>query len=175
MKFAFLLLFAMGSTSLSAQATEFRQAQLTDGGSALSITQLDGSTFNAPKVDGQDGFASPQVSKNHRYVGWLALDGGHGASYSQPLDLVVMDEAKRLHRFSGSFGMVLGWCFAEKGDSVVYRFAFPHGLTPTSFEMRRIKDGRLLREFRLLEDESQAGGADVPAWGKCAQTSAVAQ
>jgi hypothetical protein len=176
MKLAPLLLAAMVGTSLAAEAAEFRKAQLTESGTKLTITQSDGTSFNAPRNEDQDSFAAPGVSRNHRYAGWLALYPNQGASYSQPLDLAVVDASMRIHRFSGNFGMVFGWCFAEKSDAVVYRFSFPHGMTPVHFEMRRIDDGKLLREFQLEpiasdEDESQVIWAKAPVWTRCAQRS----
>ena len=180
MKLTSLLVFAVVAVALSAEAAEFRQAQLAEGGAKLTITQSDGSSFDAPKLDDQDSFANPDVSANYRYAGWLALYPNRGASYSQPIHLAVVDTSKHIHRFSGNFGMVFGWCFAEKNDTVVYRFGFPHGITPIGFEMRRIKDGKLLRHFRLEpigpeEDEYQIIRAKAPVWTRCAQKNAIAE
>ena len=97
-----------------------------------------------------------------------------GASYSQPIYLVVTDTRNRLKRFSGDFGMVFAWCFAGEGQAVVYKSMFPHGITSIGFEMRRISDGRLLRRI-LLEptrvgmDEDEILGKRVPSWARCAQ------
>ena len=180
MKLASLLLSAMIGAASTAEAAEFLKAQLTEGGTKLTIAQSDGASFDAPRDKDQDRFAAPGVSRNHRYAGWLALYPNQGASYSQPLDLAVVDASMRIHLFSGSFGMVFGWCFAEQNDAVVYSFSFPHGRTPVGFEMRRINDGKLLRKFWLEpvgpdEDEYQVLRAKAPVWTRCAQESAVAE
>jgi len=180
MKLASLLFCTVAGVALSAEAADFRKAQLTEDGAKLTITQSDGLSFNAPRIDDQDGFADPGVSINFRYAGWLALYPGHGASYSQPLHLAVIDTSKHIHRFAGDFGMVFGWCFAEKNNAVIYRFAFPHGITPIGFEMRRIKDGKLLRHFLLEpigpdEDEYQVIRAKAPVWTRCAHKSVITE
>ena len=110
----------------------------------------------------------------------LPLYPNHGASYSQPLHVVVLDASKRIHQFSGHFGMVFSWCFTQESDAVVYRLTFPHGLTPVGFEMRRIKDGKLLRSFLLDpispdKDESKVIRTKAPSWTRCAQDSAAVQ
>ncbi len=180
MKIIPLLLPAVLAVTLSAEATEFRKAELMDNGAKLTISQSDGSSFLAPMLKDQDSFAAPIVSRNHRYAGWLALYPNQGASYSNPLYVVVLDASKRIHRFYGDFGMVFGWCFTKESDAVVYRFTFPHGVTPVGFEMRRIKDGKLLRSFLLDpispdEDESKVIRAKAPIWTRCAQDSTAAQ
>ena len=178
MKIAPLLLPAALAVALSAEATEFRHAELMDDGAKLTIFQSDGSSFPAPMLKDQDSFAAPAVSANHRYAGWLALYPDQGASYSQALHVVVLDAARHIRRFSGDFGMVFGWCFTDDGDAVVYRFTFPHGVTPVGFEMRRIEDGKVLRRILLdpispNEDESKAIRAKAPRWTRCAQDSAA--
>jgi hypothetical protein len=178
-KRTWLLVLAMLGAVPAADAAEFRSAQLGANGVALTFLRSDGSTFSAPKDEGQDGFASPGISRNHRYAAWVALYRDHGATYSQPLELAVADSSGRIHRFSGRFGMIFGWCFAEKSGAVVYRFAFPHGATPVAFEMRRISDRKLLRSFQLpaegpSQDEDPPIRPSAPAWTTCTQhTSAV--
>lgn len=180
MKLATLFLLAGLAIALPAAATEFRSTELADDGARLTIFQSDGSSFLAPMLKNQDSFDAPAVSSNHRYAGWLALYPDQGASYSQPLHVVVVDASKRIYRFSGDFGIVFGWCFTKGRDAVVYRFTFPHGATSVGFEMRRIKDGKLLRRFLLdptrpNEDEQRVILAKAPIWTSCAQDSTVAQ
>ena len=180
MKIAPLLLFTGLAIALSAEATEFSNAELEDNGAKLTLFQSDGSSFLAPMLTGQDSFDVPLVSSNHQYAGWLALYPDQGASYSQPVHVVVFDTSKRIYRFSGDFGLVFGWCFTKGSDAVVYRFTFPHGATSVGFEMRRIKDGKLLRRFLLdptsqNEDEQRVVRAKAPIWTRCAQDGAAAQ
>jgi hypothetical protein len=180
MKLKPLLLSAALVVALSVEAAEFREVRLEEDGNRLTIVQSDGATFAAPKFEDQDSFEKPGISSSRRYAGWLALFPNQGASYSQPLYLVVLDAAKRMHRFSGDFGMVFGWCFAKETDAVIYRFQFPHGMTPIGFEMRRAKDGKLLHRFRLEPikrdgDESRVIRTKAPEWTRCAQQSAATE
>ncbi|WP_292432637.1 hypothetical protein [Methylobacter sp.] len=180
MKPTALILSVACSIAFSARAAEFLEARIDDSGSRLTVVRSDGATFSAPKFEDQDSFDKPAVSSNHGYVGWLALFPNQGASYSQPLYLVVLDSSKRARRFAGDFGMVFGWCFVKGSDTVVYRYQFPHGVTPIGFDMRRLKDGKLLRRVRVQpikpdEDESQVIRAKVPAWTRCAQDGAAAK
>lgn len=180
MKRIALLLSATLVVAFSGEAAEFRETRLENDGTQLTIVKSDGIVFPAPKIKDQDGFKEPAISNNHRFAGWLALFPNQGASYSQPLYLVVLDASMRTHRYSGNFGMVFGWCFAKDSDAVVYRYSFPHGITPIGFEMRRIGDGELLHRYRLEpikpdEDESQVVRAQAPPWTRCAQATAAAE
>jgi hypothetical protein len=154
------------------QQNRFTQALLARDGGSLRLHRADGSQSAAPKLEGQDAFEEPAVASNRRYVGWLALFPNQGASYSQPLYLVVMDTSNRLQRFRSDFGMVFSWCFSPKGTEVVFHSMFPHGPTPVEFKMHRISDGRLLRRLKLPEDDSLHNGEPnwhqpLPSWTKC--------
>jgi len=180
MRLTALSIFAACLASSSAQAAGFREARLDDKGRKLTITESAGRAFSAPRSEDQDSFEKPGVSRNHRYVGWLALFPNGGASYSQPLYLAVLDSSKKMERFAGDFGMVYGWCFTKDSTAVVYRYQFPHGATPIGFDMRSLRDGRILRSFRLEpmgpdEDEEEVIRESAPEWTKCAQASATAQ
>lgn len=156
------------------RAGEYDAVRLTGEGERLSLTLAGGKSMDAPKSGTQDGFEQPLVSRDGSFVGWLALYPNRGASYSQPLELVVMDGARHLHRFSGDWGMVYGWCFAPAGNAVVYRYSFSHGDLTPGFDMRRIEDGRLLKRFRMPDtgvdvDLVAAVRARAPSWTRCAQ------
>lgn len=174
MQIARLLSLAALTIALSVQAASLSGARLESGGAGLVVVQDDGSTFHAPKIEDQDSFRKPRVAADHRHVGWLALFPDRGASYSQPLYLVVLDASRQLRRFSGDFGMVFDWCFTKSSDAVVYRYQFPHGLTSTGFDMRRLSDGKLLRRALLDpidfdDDETQVIRKKAPLWTRCAQ------
>lgn len=159
-----------------ADSSPFARAELLDNGATLSLQRHDGSKLVAPKFDDQDFFDKPAIASNSSYVGWLALFPDRGASYSQPLYLVILDRSNRVHRFAGKFGMVFGWCFTEDGDSVVYKYSLPHGMTPITFEMRRIEDEKLLRRFELdpiapKDFEDAVLQAKAPRWAHCAAKS----
>jgi hypothetical protein len=158
--------------SAAGQQNRFVQASLHQDGRVLRLQRADGGESAAPKLEGQDSFEKPAIASNRRYVGWLALFPNQGASYSQPLYLVVMDGSNRLQRFRSDFGMVFGWCFSPRGTEVVFQSAFPHGATPVEYQMRRISDGKLLRRFEVperatLHDEEPTLHQPRPAWAKC--------
>ena len=174
------VLASVALAALPIQAARFSGVELESNGSKLLVLRTDGSAVAAPKIKDQDEFQKPAVSASGRYVGWLALYPNQGASYSQPLHVAVLGPSGEVRRFSGSFGMVYGWCFTPHSDAVVYQYQFPHGATPIGFEMRRLKDGKLIRRAKLEpigpdEDEAQAIRARAPAWTECAQKSAAAQ
>lgn len=167
-----VLVFTVCLAASVAHAAEFREARLDDGGRKLTITQSDGQTFAAPMLDDQDSFDKPAVSRNRRYVGWLALFPNMGASYSQPLRLSVLDSSKRTMDFVGDFAMIYGWCFTNDSQAVVYKYQLPHGITSIAFQMRRLRDGKILRSFRLEPikpdaDEAKVIRANTPAWASC--------
>lgn len=158
------------------QQNRFVRASLERDGGLLQLQRADGSQSTAPKLEEQDSFEKPAIASNQRYVGWLALFPNQGASYSQPLYLVVMDTSNRLQRFKSDFGMVFDWCFSPRGTEVVFRSEFPHGATPVEFEMHRISDGKLLRRFEVpesasLHDEEPTRHQPFPSWAKCAAAS----
>ncbi|WP_263515878.1 hypothetical protein [Paucibacter sp. DJ2R-2] len=176
----FLILAATALASLSVQAAGFSAIQLESDGSKLKVLRTDGRALSAPKFDNQDGFEKPAISADWRHVGWLALYPDQGASYSQPIELVVLGASNKIRRFAGHFGMVYQWCFSPRSDAVVYRYQFPHGSTPIGFEMRRLSDGKLIQRVKLEpvppdDDEAAVIHAKAPAWTRCAQRGAAAK
>jgi hypothetical protein len=177
MKATLPLLAMMLVAASASRGADFKDVRLAgDEGSALLILRTSGKPLDAPKLGTQDSFDQPRLSANHRLVGWLALYPDKGASYSQPIELVVMDRAQQLHRFTGNWGMVFGWCFTPNSEAVIYRYQFPHGRTPVGFDMRRVSDGKLLRQFRLEpagpdEDGDEVVRDKAPRWASCARAS----
>lgn len=166
---AFLIVLCANA---SGQHDRFTHALSDQDGGALRLYRADGSQSAAPKLEEQDAFGKPAVASNGRYAGWLALFPNQGASYSQPLYLVVMDTSNHLQAFRSDFGMVFSWCFSPRGTEVIFQSSFPHGPTPVEFQMRRISDGRLLRRFTLPENESlqneeAASHQQLPSWTRC--------
>jgi len=174
MKISLLLIIAMIAFAFSARAADFRSVRLEDGSRKLTVLRSDGTRLVVSKTDGQDSFEKPKISKDHLHLGWLALYPGQGASYSQPLDLIVIDSSGRTGHFWGDFGMVFQWCFAERANVVVYRFEFPHGSTPVGFEMRNLSDHKLIHRFVLEPNTTDVPDVQVlrvkaPTWTRCAQ------
>ena len=168
------LLAAFIALPHAATASGFLNTRIESDGQKLVLIPTEGLPFPAPMLDGQDSFDHPAVSPNRQYAGWLALFPDRGASYSQPLYLVVLSTERKRRDFKPPFGMVFGWCFSKDSTAVVYRHEFPHGITPIGFEMRRLKDGRLLRRVELPPagpdaDPAAAVRAAAPAWTRCAQ------
>jgi len=151
-----------------AHAVDFTGVRLSEDFGELVISLSDGSSFNAPKLDDQDGFEQPQVSRDGKHAAWLARFPGLGASYSQPMYLVVIDRSRRLHRYAGNFGQVFRWCFGP-GQSVVYAFSFAHGASPTVFERRRIDDGQSLGRYEIPEEMPSGSPLleNAPRWLRC--------
>ncbi|OHX34552.1 hypothetical protein BJL95_18620 [Methylomonas sp. LWB] len=179
MKLQVLLLFTV-ITATSAEGAEFLETHLEENGARLTLTRSDGSNFPAPRIEDQDGFSKPAVSANKRYAGWLAMYRNQGTSYPQPILLAVLGPESRLRRFTGDFGMIYGWCFTGDSRSVVYKYQFPHGVSPIGFEMRRLADGKLQRKIQITPiapdaNEDEVIGGSAPAWTQCAQASSIAE
>ena len=158
-------------------AQTFSSASLVKGGTELVLKRVDGKVSVAPRFEEQDKFSQPRIAPDGRTAGWLALYPDLGASYSQPLALVLLDQTNRVQRFRGEFGMVHGWCFVDAGTAVVLMYSFPHGITPIGYDKRRIRDGRLLARRQLEpipaeDDEAAVLSGRTPAWAKCALSAA---
>ena len=168
-----ILLGVLLVTGACAQATGFSRASLVDNGNSLMIYRSSGSGALAPKFPDQSGFDDPEISSDHRYIGWLVMQSGLGASYSQPTGLVVEGVHGHTHQFAGSYGMVYGWCFAAISNAVTFTYSLPHGRTPQSFDMRDIRSGRVLQHFELTAAQldhvvGDAAPRELPQWARCA-------
>ncbi len=170
-----LFAFAFAAVAFSSsRAALFNTIQLEPDGSKLLVLRTDGNVLSAPKFDNQDGFEKPAVSADQRHVGWLAMYPDQGATYSQPVELIVLGPSNKTRRFAGHFGMVYQWCFSQSDRAVVYRYQFPHGATPVGFEMRRLSNGQLMRRVKLLAappevDQTSHIRNRAPTWTRCAQ------
>lgn len=121
------------------------------------------------------GFEKPQLSLDGKLVGWLVDIPPCCESYSVPQELAVMDTRGQLHVFSPGQGIV-GWCFSKDSRAVAFSTAAMHGPSGESFELRRVEDGELLKQFYLSwkDRDEQADGLPtkikMPAWAVCAAT-----
>jgi hypothetical protein len=176
-----LLLAALLAGGAFARSIGFTRAALLHHGDALMLYGGDGHSFPAAKFPEQSGYAKPAVSPDGRHAGWLELQSDlSDASYAEPTVLVVEDVHHRTREFSGSFGMVFGWCFTTRPDAVTFAYSYPHGITPMDFDMRRIRDGKLLRHFELSPAQmdnvvGDAAPSNLPPWARCAWASVRAR
>jgi len=139
-------------------------------------TILTGTTgFSSHIAAGATGFKGAKISRDGTLVGWLADFPPEEENYSVPLALVVMDVSGRLRVFSPPRAIV-GWCFTQDSMAVVYSMSALHGPTDELFELRDIKDGKLLKRFDLpwesLDRQTQGRPSKVaiPDWARCAAT-----
>jgi hypothetical protein len=162
---ALLLFMAMPAI---AQST-FLSFALAGDGTQLEFKDAQGVTWPAPKLHDQVGFNQPRISPDGRFLGWLALHPNCCTSYPIPLVLVVMDRNRHLYQFQG-LQATFGWCFHADSSAVAYRREALHGPTPELFELRRIRDGRLLEAFEVPIEVStgNAPRPRLPPWATCA-------
>jgi hypothetical protein len=133
-------------------------------------------TAFASHIDaGATGFEAPKLSSDGSLVGWLVDFSPCCESYSVPMELVVMGLTGRLHVFSPPRSIV-GWCFSKDSRAVAFSMTALHGPTDESFELHRVEDGKLLKEFDLpwKDLDRQINGLSskvrIPAWAVCAAT-----
>lgn len=153
---------------LLAFAGAYATVQVKDDGKYLVIATTDGRTVVPPKLSGQVGFESAAVSSDGKRVGWLALYPNCCTSYPIPLELVVLDEHKRIHTLTGNGLAIFGWCFLGNGDEVAYRQTVVHASNYLHFERRRLSDRKLLGEYDYPDDakENRRARDLAPAWVK---------
>ncbi len=139
-------------------------------------TILTGTTgFSSHIAAGATGFEGAKISRDGTLVGWLADFSPEEENYSVPLALVVMDVSGKLRVFSPPRAIV-GWCFTRDSRAVVYSMSALHGPTDELFELRDIKNGKLLKRFDLpwesLDRQTQGRPSKVaiPDWARCAAT-----
>ncbi len=172
-KAAVLVLVSIGCCSWALHATaaaeRFTAAAVSADGQHLSL-QIGSRTVEAVRLDGQVGFESAKVSEDGRHAGWLALFGNCCTSYPVPMALVVMGATGRRHTFEGSQA-TFGWCFVDRGRSVALMRSAVHGGGPQQFELRSLRDGRLLKSHTtpVDRDGQPVAEAKLPSWAECAQ------
>jgi len=167
MRLAATLLFLLAMPAMAAPA--FESFELSADGTGLAYSDSVGATWQAPKRDGQVGYAQPRISPDGQFIGWLALHPNCCTSYPVPLVLVVMDADRNRYEFRGPQA-TFGWCFQPDSDEVAYRRAVLHGPTPEFFELRRIRDGALLETFEMpaWEPDEVRQAFELPSWARCA-------
>lgn len=164
-----LLALVLGLGMLQGAHAAFVSAALVDEGAQLLIQDQEGGTWLAPRRREQVNFADPKLSLERRLIGWLAESPNCCTSYPIPLELVVIDERRRVTAFAGPQA-IFNWCFAQGSTAVVYKQAAVHGPSQQTFEMRRVADGKLLRRFRLpwQGTDAETKPEQLPKWARCA-------
>lgn len=157
-----LLLWALFARA----AAGFANVALSNDGVALAITSSDGTRFNAPLLPEQQGFGKPRISRDGRYVGWLALLPNCCTSYPVPLTLVVLDTSHHLHRIVGAGMAIFSWDFSPDSSSVAYMQTVLHGSNYEHYELRAIADDRLIAEYDYPDEQAENALArrHAPRW-----------
>jgi hypothetical protein len=147
---------------------------LAESGMRLEIRDRSGASWHAPKRNDQVAFQSAKIATGGRYAGWLALSPNCCTSYPIPLALIILDTNGQLHEYRGQQA-TFGWCFELGGTAVAYKRTILHGATPELFELRRIRDGALLRTFEVPVEVStgDAPRPSLPKWANCAAKDAA--
>jgi hypothetical protein len=162
---AFLLFF----WPLLAISASYRNAQVGDEGSRLTLFTSSGRQFSAKKLPGQVGFDKARVSDNGKHVAWLALYSNCCTSYPIPLKLIVLDGENKMRTFSGNGQSIFDWCFLGNGTEVAYRQGPLHFTNYQHFERRRLSDGKLLAQYDYPDEEAEHERArkQAPSWVQC--------
>lgn len=165
----FILCLAFLATHSVAFAGSFTSLELSNDQHTLRITRSDGSQLDAPRYAEQVGFQQPRISRDGRYVGWLALYPNCCTSYPIPLRLVVMDSAQHLYSFNGIKLAVFNWCFLPHARAIAFTQTVVHGSGFQHFEMRTIAEEKLLAayEYPDEEDDNIRARQRAPAWVHC--------
>lgn len=144
-------------------------------GTRLPQSNISRTRYGSHIAAGATGFEKPKLSLDGKLVGWLVDIPSCCESYSVALELAVTDTLGGLHVFSPAQGIV-GWCFSKDSRAVVLSTATLHGPTDESFELYRVEDGKLLKQFDLpwSDLDKQLDGlpsmTKIPAWAVCAAT-----
>lgn len=165
MKSTIFLVSLLAATA--AHAGHFTDAAVPDNEQSLTISTA-GHSFPAPRTEPeQTGFRSARVASNGRFVGWLALRPNCCTSYPLPTALVILDERHQLHRFEGG-PLIWDWSLQRHNTAVAYRMRVAHGAAPVIYELRRIRDAKLLGRYECSANELDTFLArrskTIPAW-----------
>lgn len=161
-----MILLALLTAGPAQAADGFSAAALDAGAHRLVITRSDGTHFDAPALPDQVGFASPRVSRDGRYVGWLALYDNCCTSYPIPLRLIVLGPPGQMHTFEGAQLAMFDWCFLPDAKTVAYVQTLVHGSDYEYFERRTIADGHLVARYEYPDaaTDNARARARAPAW-----------
>lgn len=124
------------------------------------------------------GFKDVKVSPDGSMVGWIvdSSESNRAYPYPTPMELDVRDLAGKMHVFYPDSGVIVGWCFRKDSRAVAFSRTALHGPADESFELRRIADGKLLKQFDLpwKELDRKSSGlpskVPIPGWALCAAT-----
>jgi hypothetical protein len=145
MRYSLLLMIAarltLGAEPSSAQGF-FRRAEVDSLGD-MRITLADNRIIRPPKDSTQTAVEQIALSADHQVVGWVILYPNCCTTYPIPLKLVLLRAGGARTVISNGLP-IWRWAFAPGGRSVVIRQAPVHGDSPTSYEQRDIRSGRVI-------------------------------
>jgi hypothetical protein len=124
------------------------------------------------------GFKDAKISLDGSMVGWIvdSSESNRAYPYPTPMELDVRDLAGKIHVFYPDSGVIVGWCFSKDSRAVAFSRTTLHGPTDEFFELRRVVDGKLLKQFDLpwKQLDGQLSGLPmqirIPGWALCAAT-----
>lgn len=151
----------LGAHASTAQ-TSFRHAGLDSTGQ-LRVVLSTGQVLHPRKDSAQVAFEQVALSADQRVVGWLALYPNCCTSYPIPLKLVLLRVDGGRTIISNALP-IWQWAFADNARNVVIRQTPVHGPAPMSYELRAVRDGRVLATAQT----DSAGHGALPAWARAA-------
>jgi hypothetical protein len=146
----------------TAQAGPFVGTTLSADGASLVVRTADES-FPAPKTEAeQQGFDQPQVSRDGKFVGWVAIETSCCTSYPLPITLVLLREDRSVVRFEEGLP-IWAWKF-EQGGAVAFRQRTTHGTSTITYTLIRIRDRKLIGQYECFSEDASSETPRVPNW-----------
>ena len=134
---------------------------------ALAIVDR-GHRIAAPRTEeDQEGFVDAKVSPDGQTVGWLAETGNCCTSYPLPTVLVLYRDGKVVRRVPMA-PPIFEWAFGPRPGEVVTRQQYPHGPEYFTFTRIRVRDGKVLAEYRCNQEDPRPDPR--PKWSRVIAT-----
>lgn len=158
----YLAMFVALGLGCRAPADVVYQRVEVDSTGVLRIVLANNSVITREKERSQVGFEQVAVSSNHQVVGWVALYPNCCTSYPVPNKLILLQATGERTDIAPDLP-IWKWGFAPGGKHVVLRLAPVHGVAPTTYELREMKSGRVVK---TIEAQLTRG---LPEWTRPAQ------
>jgi hypothetical protein len=145
------------------QAGPFVGTTLSADGASLVVRKADES-FPAPKTEAeQEGYAQPQVSRDGKVAGWVALNASCCTSYPLPITLVLLRADRSMVRIDEVLP-IWAWKFEQDGTAVAYRQRTTHGTSTITYKLIRIRDRKLIGQYECFSEDASSESPHVPNW-----------